>query len=218
MLLSFDRTNFPLIAVEAVSMEVHLWPVTKVQFEQFVTETGEITKRQYQKMLALNPAVPFDRFALGQRERLFITGVLPREALAFARWLGEGFDLPTVMEWRAIHAALRRTSLPMHDDLTSELVEGPAGLILDKFSARLPARSMVDYSLMPKGLVEWARQGRQWVGLGAPRPEFHPNLWDPLTNEVKPIRSGERLAYFGFRLVRRGEWYLADKEKVRYVY
>ena len=218
MLLSFDQTNFPLIAAEAVSMEVHLWPVTKVQFEQFVTETGEISKRQYQKMLALNPAVPVERFALDQRERLFITGVLPKEAQAFARWLGEGFDLPTVMEWRAIYAALRRTSLPIQDDLSSALVEGPAGAILDKFSARLPARSMVDYSLMPKGLVEWARQGRKWVGLGAPRPEFHPNLWDPLTNEVKPIRPSERLPYFGFRLVRRGEWYLADKEKVRYVY
>jgi hypothetical protein len=67
-------------------------------------------------------------------------------------------------------------------------------------------------------VVEWVRQGQTWVGLGAPRPQFHPNLWDPLTNEVKPLRLDERLPYFGFRLVRRGPWYLADKEKVRYVY
>jgi hypothetical protein len=56
------------------------------------------------------------------------------------------------------------------------------------------------------------------VGLGSPRTEFQPNLWDPLTKEVKPIDPNERLPYFGFRLVRRDEWYLADKEKVRYVY
>ncbi|MBN1220346.1 MAG: SUMF1/EgtB/PvdO family nonheme iron enzyme [Anaerolineae bacterium] len=218
MLLSFDRTNFPLIAVEAVSVEVHLLPVSKAQFAQFVAESGGANKRQYQAMLALHPAVSPEQFNLDERERLFVGGVLPEEALAFARWLGQGFDLPTVTEWRAIYADLRRTALPLHDDLSLELVGGPAGAILDKFTAQLHARSMLDYSLMQHGLVEWARQGQSWVGLGAPRPEFQPNLWDPLVNEVKPINPSERLPYFGFRLVRRGEWYLADKINVRYVY
>ncbi len=47
-----------------------------------------------------------------EQERLFITGLWPDEALAFARWLGEGFDLPTLAEWRAIYAALKRAALP----------------------------------------------------------------------------------------------------------
>ncbi|MBN1993204.1 MAG: SUMF1/EgtB/PvdO family nonheme iron enzyme [Anaerolineae bacterium] len=218
MLLSFDRTNFPLIAVEAISVEVHLLPVTKWQFEQFVPESGLVNQSRYQEMLALNPAVSLEQFTLAERERLFVTGILPQEALDFAGWLGAGFDLPTVTEWRAIYAALRRTALPMQSELSSDLVGGPAGAILDKFTAKLQARSMLDFSLMQHGLVEWARQGHSWVGLGAPRPKFQPHLWDPLSNEVKPIRLDERLPYFGFRLVRRGEWYLADKGKVRYVY
>jgi hypothetical protein len=76
---------------------------------------------------------------------------------------------------------------------------------------------MLDLSLLRGGLVEWVRRDQTWLGVGAPRPEFYPNLWDPLTNEVKPLHADERLPYFGFRLVRRGEWYLADKERVRYV-
>jgi hypothetical protein len=70
---------------------------------------------------------------------------------------------------------------------------------------------------MKRGLVEWVRQGRTWVGLGNPRPEFQANLWDPLVNEVEPIQLKARVPYFGFRLVRRGEWYLSDTKTVRYV-
>ncbi len=77
---------------------------------------------------------------------------------------------------------------------------------------------MLDLALMREGLVEWVGQGKTWAGLGAPRPGFFPNLWDPLDHEVKPIRLDERLPYFGFRLVRRGEWYLADKGSARFIY
>ena len=57
---------------------------------------------------------------------------------------------------------------------------------------------------MAEGVVEWAGKGGSWVGLGAPRPDFQPNLWNPLVEEVRANRPGERLRYFGFRLVRRG--------------
>ena len=217
MLLSFDRTNFPLLAVESAGLEMHLLPVTKVQFEQFLAESSQVTRSQYREMLALNPAVTPEQFTLDKREGLFVTGILPKEAQAFARWLGEGFTLPTVQEWRTIYKVLRRTFLPEHD-LSSELVEGPAGQIVDKFSAHLEALTLQEYSLMRGGLVEWVRQGKQWVGLGAPRPQFQPNLWDPLTNEVKPLQPRQRLPYFGFRLIRGGAWYLADRERVRYVH
>jgi len=217
MLVSFDRTNFPLIAVERVGLEVHLLPVTKWQFEQFVAESGVLEQARYQKMLALNPAFPAGEFTVEERERLFVTGILPAEAQTFARWLGQGFDLPTVAEWRKIYTSLEGTSLPKHD-LAAELADTPAGTVLAQLTRQLDPLLMADLALLRGGLVEWARQEQNWVGLGAPRPQFYSNLWDPLFNEVKPIRPGERLPYFGFRLVRRGEWYLADRENVRYVF
>lgn len=217
MLISYDRTNFPLVVVEEAGVEVHLLPVTKIQFSQFVGETKIVDKAKYDQMLALNPAIGPAHFLAEEREQLFIGGVLPNEALAFARWLGEGYDLPTVKEWREIYAALRREPPPRHTLLT-DVTEGPAQIILQKFSEQLHLRSMRDFSLMQGGLVEWVRQGQEWVGLGTPRPEFHANLWDVLTHEIKPIRLNQRVSYFGFRLVRRGDYYLAAKQEARYVF
>jgi hypothetical protein len=217
MLISFDRTKFPLFAMEGIGIEIHLLPVTKWQFEQYVVESGWVDRPGYKKMLALNPGVSPEQFTVDQRERLFVTGILPEEAQAFARWLGQGFELPTVEEWRAVYATLRRTPLPRYD-LPSEVIEGTAGIILNELSVQLNARSILDLTLMGGGLVEWVRQAESWVGLGAPRPRFHPNLWNPLDHEVRPIRLDERLPYFGFRLVRRGEWYLADRGNARFIY
>jgi hypothetical protein len=217
MLITSDRTGFPLLVVEEAGVEIHLLPVTKVQFGQFVTEGQAVSQTQYEEMLKLNPLVGPDHFGSPERERLFATGVLPDEALAFAHWLGDGFDLPTVREWRAVYAALHRVPPPRHQLLT-ELVTGPAGLILKKFEQQLHIRTMRDFSLMRGGLVEWVRQERTLVGLGVPRPEFHPNLWDVLSHEIKPIRPEARVPYFGFRLVRRGEWYLTDRDNARYLF
>jgi hypothetical protein len=216
MLLSLDKTNFPLIAVEAASIETHLLPISKVQFEQFLADFGPGESAAYQEMLALNPAAAPAQFTLDERERLFVTGILPDEALAFARWLGEGFDLPTVKEWRAMHTALRRMSTPIRDELTTNMADGPAKTMLDKLE-RLHPNSMLDVSLMRHGLVEWVRKDKSFVGLGVPRPEFQGNLWDPMVNEVAPINLTARVPYFGFRLVRRSEWYLSDRETTWYV-
>jgi hypothetical protein len=216
MLLSLDKTNFPLLAVEAVGIEINLLPITKVQFAQFVEETGGANEQQYQEMVALNPAVSPNQFAIDERERLFVSGILPKEALAFARWLGQDFDLPTVKEWRAIYTALRRTSVPIRDELTTGMPEGPAKSILEKLDTLNP-NSMLDVSLMRHGLVEWVKKGKSYAGLGVPRPEFQGNLWDPMINEIKPITLTDRVPYFGFRLVRRGDGYLADRGTTWYV-
>jgi hypothetical protein len=77
---------------------------------------------------------------------------------------------------------------------------------------------MRDFSLMSGGLVEWSRSNQEIIGVGVPRPEFHPNLWDVLINEIRPIRPTQRVRYFGFRLVRRGDWYFIDKFEARYIF
>jgi len=39
----------------------------------------------------LNPGILPEELTLDNREHLFVTGILPAEAQAFAEWLGEGF-------------------------------------------------------------------------------------------------------------------------------
>jgi hypothetical protein len=217
MLISFDRTGFPLIVLEGVGIEAHLLPVAKRQFEAYVAQSNWRVKASYKKMLALNPDIAAEQFTSDQRERLFVTGILPQEAQAFARWLGPGFELPGVEEWRAIYSMLKRLLLPQHS-LTGEVIEGVAGTIVQRLIDQVDANFVLDVILMRGGLVEWVEQEGTWVGLGAPRPAFHPNLWDPLDHVVRPMRLDQRLPYFGFRLVRRGEWYLADRGNARFIY
>jgi formylglycine-generating enzyme required for sulfatase activity len=217
MLLTFDKTDFPLLVLDGVGVEVHLLPITKAQFEPFATASPLIGPERYREMLALNPVVAPAEFTVDNREQLFISGILPDEALAFARWLGQGFDLPTVAEWRAILAALRHEPPPRQRVLT-DVVEGPARAILHRLEEQSSIRTMLDYSLMRDGLVEWVRQDKGLTGLGRPRLAFHPNLWNPLAHTINPINPQVRLPYFGFRLVRRGEWYLHDRQKTSNVF
>ncbi len=217
MLISFDKTGFPLLVLEGMGVEMHLLPITKRQYEQYLAKAGWGARALYKKMLALNPAVAPADFGLTNRERLFVSGILPQEALAFARWLGPGFDLPTVAEWRQIYTLLQRMMLPQHN-LTADVVKGEAGLVLQTLLSQLDPLVMLDLSLMRGGLVEWTRQEGTWVGMGSPRPHFQSNLWNPPDDIITPLQPDERLPYFGFRLLRRGEWYLADKDNTRFIY
>src|SRR5712692_8216258 len=100
MRLCCDRTGFPLLEWAETGLAMSLLPVTKVQFECFLAEPNEFGDKWYEEVLAVSPRVPWRQFDTGNRERLFLTGIQPNEALAFARWLGEDFDLPTEAEWR----------------------------------------------------------------------------------------------------------------------
>lgn len=205
MWFSSDRTGFPLIEVVELGLQVHLLPVTKWQFERFLAEPNDFGDRWYEEALSVNPRQSYRRFSLERREGLLLSGVLPEEALTFARWLGEGFDLPTVAEWRAVYRALEVDSVPFaHLDWhLAQLPAAPARSIVRRLVEHFQPCAVVDLSLMRGGILEWVREGESWVGLGAPRVEVWPHLWDPLTDVIRPARPGERLRHFGFRLVRR---------------
>ncbi len=204
MIFSCDRTGFPLVTLKS-GIEMQLLPVTKVQFESFRSESNEITDEAYQELVALNPSVSHNQFISDQRERLFITAILPQEALAFARWMGNKFDLPTVDEWRTIYdeLSLDISSLDGLEDIASQCQSEDAAIIVQQLLKQLKPISLLDLCLMKGAVVEWVRQGKTFVGLGAPRASFQPNLFNPLTDVAKPIQLEERIRYFGFRLIRR---------------
>lgn len=204
MHFSFDRTGFPLIRLPRVGLDVHLLPVAKVQFERFIAEPHGFGDGWYEGILALNPRVSYRQFSDGDREGVLITGLLPEEALSFARWLGDGWVLPTTEQWRAIYAALEsaETEPDEWEALRSQCRAPQARTILTQLMDQLKPRTWARLSLMHGGLVEWVRQDNGWVGVGTPRSVFYPNLWDPAADVVSPLRAAARLPYFGFRLVR----------------
>ncbi len=205
MFFGYDRTGFPLIPVFETGIEAHLLPVTKIQFEDFLKDTGRSDDSGYMEMLELNPRVSHQKFTSENREQLFITGVLPDEVTAFARWMGEDYDLMTVMEWRCVHEELSTVADPLYasTDIPAQCPAVPVGELLERLKAQCQPKTLFDMTLMKDGAVEWVRLDDAWVGLGCPRHEFYPHLWNPLTDVIRPVDLKFRLKYFGFRLVRR---------------
>ena len=98
-----DRTGFPLIEVEEIACAVHLLPVTKIQFEQFLATGEGYGDAWYQSLLDLNPRITPFKYEGRERERFFISGILPGEAEAFTKWLGDDYRLPSAREWVQIY-------------------------------------------------------------------------------------------------------------------
>lgn len=207
MQYSYDRTGFPLIRLPRVGVEVHLLPVTKIQFEMFLAEPNAFGDDWYSEVLKINPRCSYRDVAEDQREQLFISGIFAEEVLDFARWLGPRFDLPTVDLWRKIYKELREANPALEPINTNDAPR--AAHIIQQLSTQLNTNRLFDLSLMTGGFAEWAQGGRQnpWVGLGSPRPEFYQNCWNPLQDDslFKPIKRqiGVRLPYLGCRLYRR---------------
>lgn len=204
----FDRAGFPLIEIGS-ELRMHLLPITKVQLERFLAEPNEFGDRWYESLLSVHRRVSYRCSSADGREHLFVGGILPEEALAFACWLGEGYRLPTAAEWRLLYRQMAQ--LPIEERTWRQLLRKcgtEAKAILKCLRALMHPSRWIELSLMTDGLVEWVQENGCYVGLGKPRPAFHPNLWNPLEETVQPLQHGQRIRYFGFRLaqdVRRQE-------------
>lgn len=193
MKLTVDRTGFPLVELGRVG-SIHLWPVTKLQFETFLCEPGTFGDSWYESVCKYNSRISHHKFDKTNYEGLFMTALKPSEALEFARWLGE-FDIPTITEWRSLYRALEE--LPEQPDgLSAE-----AAAIWERMSEI--AASPHEFALMEGGLLEWTRENGSFAGLGAPRTTFLPNAWRPLDDIVRVINASDRVFYIGFRLIKR---------------
>lgn len=197
-----DRTGFPYVELKDPALAVSLLPLTKIQFERYLADLTPQGDHWYEELLKLNPRVSPQHFTPEQREGLFITGLLPAEATAYAAWLGEGYRLPTVAEWRGIYRCFQSTTFTPLEASPSPNNNVRAAILLRRMETQTRPKTLLDFSLMRGGVVEWVSDAKVWTGLGTPEPGFKPNLWDPLNETVSPIKPKKRLAYFGARLVR----------------
>jgi formylglycine-generating enzyme required for sulfatase activity len=177
----------------------HLWPITRAQFEMFMCEENLYGDDWYDVVLRLAPRVSCMRLRGDNYEGGFMTGILPDEALAFARWLGGDFDLPTDQEWLALYAATQK----------QRTLQPPRGLSVQAQSIwqRLATfqTTPLQFALLEDGLLDCVRDGDSYAGRGAPRGSFQENVWNPLHNRpVRPLNvTTSRVRYLGFRLVKR---------------
>ena len=106
MLWSCDRTGYPVLALPECGLSAHLLPVAKRQFERFLAEPGGYGDAWYEALLNVSPRLALADATPAGYELLFASGLFPAEAGEFARWLGDGFELPRADDWREIYCAL----------------------------------------------------------------------------------------------------------------
>ena len=193
-----DRIGFPMVTLDSLPVDVHLLPMTKRHFELFLAEPNVLDDDWYLNVLSLNPRAR--RAEEAGSERHFITGILPGEAISFARWLGNEYRLPTVHEWQEIlHRFGHLRGLP--DRFLRSLHESPARSFgLERLLANRPG-PLTHVSRMLGGVMEWSRGTRGWRLMGQPRPRFARQLYSSQL-PVTPIDPDKRHQLNGFRLVR----------------
>lgn len=204
--ITFDKKGFPMARVRKVGA-FHFWPVTKYQYRQFLDETGQNNdagynagyKAGYKEMLELNPEIHLEKCNADNYEGLFITGVKPEEAQAYAQWMGEEYDIPTLEEWLALYNAVKSHKFMIR---LSPYGLNPEARAMSK-QLKFVQDTVLNYSFLMDGIVEWIKQGPEFCGRGAPRDSFFPNVWNPEEDDIKVISLEHRLAYFGFRLIKR---------------
>ncbi len=201
-----DPAGYPLVYAPPLGAFVHLFPVAKPQFEAFLAGAPSPARRDawYGGLLALNPRLSPWSASLASYEQLFVTGLLPEDASAFASHLGPGFRIPDVDSWRTAYRWLAEQELSIPPAGLEYEMAPAARRIWQGLVAALRPRTLLDLSLMQGGVLEWATAADgHFVALGKTRDAFDPNYRDPLRDRpwepTTPIRRSKR---FGMRLMR----------------
>ena len=214
-----DNTGFPMVWAEPIGAYIHWLPVTKIQFEYFLSDTTDPTfdAAWYDRLLALNPRSSAGDLRAGNYWNALLSGVRPAEAQQYARWCGEEFSLPTLAQWFGAYRWLRELEplsgaeielLPCRTERGRAVLrqmENAAGAAMQQ--ARL-ARMRADQMLLRYGVMEWIEHPNdryRWGGMGETLPAFHGQLFTPDSGvPARPSRpETDRLEHYGFRLVRR---------------
>jgi len=199
----YDRTGFPYLVVPAAGVAVGLLPVLKAQAELYLGDPAGPGDDWYDEVLAVGPRAGW-RTVGAAPVRLILTGISAEEAVRLAGWVGPGYRLPDVREWRAADAALGGLS-------SADLDAAAAGPACHPAVAGVLARlreagraTVAELALLDGGALEWVTRADPPPGaLGRPAAVLAPGLilnpqaFDP----VVLIRPGRHPAY-GVRLVR----------------
>ncbi len=104
-----DRLGFPLFRIEPLDFWVQAFPVTKYQFETFLTETHFMGDAEYSSALSCNPRITIQEASASNFEGLFITGINWGEVNGFRDWMNAknaGYLFPTMSNWKLVYRSL----------------------------------------------------------------------------------------------------------------
>lgn len=219
--LSLDRTGFPVLETSALPFGILWLPVTKIQFEHFLVDTGAFDNVWYQdKLQNFNPRISAGNLGVTNYWQAFMTGILPFEAARYAEWAGHGSDLPTAQEWkralttlaswpagRAFYDAVLH--LPGLNDRARLLIQKLDQVLQEERDQLSDGSFLCDQMAMRLGVFELTYEDslrRSFCCWGQPNRRFVGGINNPL-RDVTPNRftdkNGIRMKTLGFRLILR---------------
>jgi hypothetical protein len=212
--LILDTTGFPMIWVGDIQAYVHCLPVTKIQFEYFLSDgpSLEFNEEWYDTILTLNPRVSPRSINRSNYWKLFLTGIKPEEIGSYAEWCGDDYDTLNVNEWKCLLRYFIRS--PFQKNIYSDLELGNRQeILLKKVTSVIEELcrgelSQAEQFFYRYGVMEWVRSinySQDWVGFGQTVAGFQSSMRtaDMETPEVPRNPDRNRLHYYGFRLIKR---------------
>jgi hypothetical protein len=219
-----DKAGFPIMEHPDLDFAIYWFPITKIQFECFIVDTGHYDFAWYDdKLKNYNGRIsPGSTVTAATYWQLFMTGILPGEAQSFASWCGRGFDLPTSDEWKkalkvlaAVESHPSFVERAMRESGITERAKVLIGRLEQTLSEEtgqlIGGRKLCDQMAMRLGVIEYVYENKQrntFVGWGQPSRAFYKSSYNPL-NDSKPAElqdplKGARIKHWGFRLIRKG--------------
>ena len=217
--LSVDRTGFPVVKTPTMPFGVLWLPVTKIQFEHFLVDTGTFDNDWYRdKLQNYNPRISAGNLGVANYWQAFMTGILPFEARRYAEWAGRGSDLPTAQEWKGALTTLAGwpadptfrdavLALPNLNERARILIQ-KMDQVLQQESAQLSdGRFLCDQMAMRLGVLELLYEDSQRLSFccwGQPNRRFSGGINNPLRDTAPNRfndRNGVRMKTVGFRLI-----------------
>jgi hypothetical protein len=176
---------------------ISLFPVSKYQFEHFLSDVGSkggYTDNWYRELLKLSPRKLY-KACKDKVWQLFITALSYKEIKPFFRYLGRGFRLPTQDEWIKLHKVSREIKhrLPITDNRLPPNTALPVSLWLKE---KL-------FPLTEEGILEMVKKNDKIYCIGRPYQGLLSNTWQP--EQIREVNWELCRQAVGFRMVKQEE-------------
>lgn len=206
-----DKANFPLIWIEPIQAYIHLLPITKLQFENYIADYRYVQNAGfYLDAIKLNPRIPPYGFSVDNYWRLFVTGLTITEIRGFIGWEGSDFGLPSSEEWIKTNQYL--CNIDSNEVLAKVKAERRinrfAKVILSKLDNIIKPKSALDLSLQFNCFLEWVQskgENNKYSVIGRPNTQLFPMIQEKVLKEIPVFDYERRTAHFGFRLINRSK-------------
>ena len=200
-----DRTGYPMVYVPTIDSYVQLFPLSKPQLERFLTEYGTLSRGDvwYRDLLTVSPRTAIRDIESAHYESHFATGLLFPEVQQIVRWYGPAYRIPSVEQWQAARDWLAQQPPSVLPAALETTMARTALKLWHVLLRVLSPQSLLDLSLMRRGIIEWVRDDKDEIaGMGEPRQGFYPGFH---TNPFAPTSTTRRSRLWGCRLLRSQE-------------